>query len=289
MPRSLDVTRQVKLLFFLGGYDLEMVTIRDLLEEQQAVFHDGHLTWGAKASAYRDEIRAAIDRGATPVLIELDNDLDLPTSPATDLLTQHSGPPTRHSLLPPCLLVDHHGARAGADRPTSLHQVFSLLGLPPERWTRHFDLVAANDRGHIRAMLALRPPATRDELIAIRAADRAAQGVRPEDEAAAREAVARRETVASGALTILRLTAQHTSPAADLMEPALGGPGHQNLLVLSPREVNFFGAGPLVQQLNERFPGGWYGGNLPERGFWGHQTASKSEVLSWLREQLGSG
>jgi hypothetical protein len=137
-------------------------------------------------------------------------------------------------------------------------------------------------------MLALRTPATREELNLIRAADRAAQGVRPEDETAAREAIARRQTIAGGALTILRLACQRTSPAADLMEPVLGGPGYRNLLVLSPGEANFFGEGALVLGLNERFPGGWYGGDLPERGFWGRQPADESELLHWLLTRLAA-
>lgn len=45
-----------RLSFFLGGRDLEMVTIRDLLLASgvdSADVHDAELRWGAKASAYR--------------------------------------------------------------------------------------------------------------------------------------------------------------------------------------------------------------------------------------------
>ena len=146
--------------------------------------------------------------------------------------------------------------------------------------------MAANDRGHIRAMLQLRPPATREEMLAIRAADRVAQGVTPADEAAARAAIAIRESCAGGRLTLLRLDSRKTSPAADLMEPALGGPGFENLLVLSPGEINFFGNGGVVLELSEAYPGGWFGGGLPDRGFWGSTKADAESVCTWLSARL---
>ena len=74
-----------------------------------------------------------------------------------------------------CLSINHHGPVAGADAPTALHQVFDLLGLPPEGWTRRMELVAANDRGHVAAMRHI--GAGLEEIREIRAADRAAQGI----------------------------------------------------------------------------------------------------------------
>ncbi|MGH9893393.1 MAG: hypothetical protein ACREA0_15670 [bacterium] len=130
-----DITRREhdRLVFFLGGTDLEMLTIRTLLEETiPGRFHDKHLVWGAKASAYGEEIGEALDAGKTPVLVELEDDVGL----------------DREAVV----ITDHHGERAGSDKPTSLHQIFALLGLPAKRWTRWFDLVAANDRGYIAEM-----------------------------------------------------------------------------------------------------------------------------------------
>ena len=122
------------LVFFLGGSDLEMQTIRALLEETApGHFHDRHLGWGARASAYRQEIGRALSAGLTPVLVELQDDLGLD--------------------LGRVVIVDHHGEHAGSDKPTLLQQIFALLDLPAERWTRWFALVAANDRGHIAEML----------------------------------------------------------------------------------------------------------------------------------------
>lgn len=75
-----------RLVFFLGGRDLEMVTIRALLQAHApTMFHDKGLAWGARASAYQGEIESALAEGKTPVLIELENDLGL--DPAMPLRT----------------------------------------------------------------------------------------------------------------------------------------------------------------------------------------------------------
>jgi len=64
--------------FFLGGQDLEMVTIHQILIENGfSLVHDRSLGWGARASAYRSEIHAALNAGHVPVLIELQDDLGL--------------------------------------------------------------------------------------------------------------------------------------------------------------------------------------------------------------------
>lgn len=242
-----------RLVFFLGGRDLEMLTVRELLEEPGLRFHDKSLAWGAKASDYREEIDNALSAGLTPVLVELGVDIPLPADRVT--------------------VIDHHGRRAGSDLPTSLHQVFDLLQLPGERWSRRFELVAANDRGYIPEMLER--GATPQEIEEIRAADRRVQGVTEEEEAVATAAIAQRREYAQGMLTVVVLSHNRASIVADLLLAELGGPGYENLLVISPEEVNFFGDGDSVRMLDKLFPGGWLGGALPERGFWGRRGACK--------------
>jgi hypothetical protein len=154
-----------------------------------------------------------------------------------------------------------------------LEQVFDLLRLPSSRWTRWFALVAANDRGHVRAMLELDPPATAAELQQIRAADRGAQGITLQQEQEATAAIAHARLLAGGALTVVDLPHDRTAAVADQLEPALGGCGYENLLVYSPNQVNFFGRGQVIERLVGQFPGSWFGGDLPDRGFWGHQAA----------------
>ncbi len=252
--------------FFLGGHDLEMLTIRELLVREVPADRmiDKGLAWGAKASDYRRELGQALDRGFRPVLIELEIDLPLERSRIA--------------------VVDHHGGRAGKDRPTSLHQVFDLLGLPQERWTRWFDLVAANDRGYIPAMVEI--GATRDEIIRVRAADRAAQGITAEQEAQGERAIAGAQCLAGGRLTVIGLSHDRTAAVADRLAPELGGSGFENLLILGRDSVHFFGAGRLVLSLNQAFPGGWSGGSLPDRGFWGHPVPAR-DALDHLLNRIG--
>ena len=255
----MNQTRPEQLVFFLGGHDLEMLTIRGLLEQHApGRFHDRGLGWGARASSYRGEILAALVAGATPVLIELEDDLGLPDGTL--------------------FIADHHGARAGKEAPTALHQVFRLLALPPEGWTRWFDLVAANDRGYIPALRQI--GASAREIADIRTADRRAQGITQADEDAAEQAVRHLELDAGGALTVVALAHARTATVTDRLHPALGGPGYRNLLVLAPGEANFFGEGRIVAALATKFPTAWYGGALPDQGFWGHQcdTAEQGNI-----------
>lgn len=225
-----------KRLFCLGGHDLEMLTIKQLLEEQAQRVLDKQLHWGATASAYQMEIEHALQQSITPVLIELQNDLKLDIGKV--------------------IFIDHHGPQAGATQPTALHQVFDLLRLPASLWTRWFELVAANDRGHIPALQALN--ASQAEIIQVRQADRHAQGISCADEIAAQEAIATMNIQADGALNVVYLNHSRTATVTDALNLALGGIGYQNLLVISPQEVNFFGDGQWVKALAQTFPDSWW-------------------------------
>jgi hypothetical protein len=257
-----------RFVFFLGGQDLEMAEIRRLLEETGVPFHDRGLDWGARASAYRQELEAALESGAKPVLVELEDDLGL-------------GPES-------VIHVDHHGERAGPGRAASLHQVFALLDLPPARWTRRLELVAANDRGYVPALRAA--GASPEEVREIRREDRAAQGITHAEEAEAeRAARAAVDARAGGRLGVAHLAHGKTAALVDRLQPEMGGAGPENLLVWSPGEVNFFGSGALVAALDRSFPGGWYGGALPERGFWGHGlpvSGGEAAVERCLEDEL---
>lgn len=231
--------------FFLGGRDLEMREIAQAIRDHapDARLFDKGLAWGARASDYAADIAASVAAGRRPVLVELALDIPLPDD---------------------AVIVDHHGANAGADRPTSLHQVFALLGLPPAAWTRRLELVAANDRGHIREMRSI--GATEEEIAQIRRDDRAAQGVTPDMEAAGEAAIAALETVLDGRARLARLPHARCAVVTDRLDPDDARP----LLVLSPGEINTYGPGPVIAGLDRAFPGGWSGGALPDYGFWGH-------------------
>lgn len=239
-------------LFLLGGHDLEMLEIRRLVGDTlgpKAVLDKG-LPWhAATASAYAREIEAALAAGIVPVLVELRPDL-----PA--------------EVLGRCAIVDHHGPLAGADRPTSIEQVFTLLDLPPDAWTRRLALVAANDRGWIPELRDI--GASPREIALIRAEDRAAQGVTAAEETAAEAALAERETRQGGSLTLVRLPHDRTSPVFDRLALEAAPAPPPDTLVIGPNELNFSGRGSRVLALDGTFPDGWSGGALPARGFWGH-------------------
>jgi len=211
-----DRPRPERLTFFLGGRDLEMVTIRELLEEHApGRFHDRGLLWGARASAYRAEIERCLKRGGTPALVELENDLDLDRTRMVE--------------------IDHHGTAAGAEAATALEQVFNFLGLPRERWDRWLELVAANDRAYLPGLAQV--GATPEEMRRVRSADRAAQGISQAEEEQAAEAARRLEVRAGGSLHLARLPHARTAALVDRLQRELGGPGFRNLVVLSRGEV----------------------------------------------------
>lgn len=258
-------TDAAQLVFFLGGQDLEMKEIRSLLERHAPDrFHDRCLRWGARTSAYRNEIEACLAAGRVPVLVELEDDLGLDGERA--------------------LVVDHHGKNAGRDAKTALEQVFHLLGIGEEEWTRWSTLVAANDRAYLSGLADV--GATREEMLRVRAADRAAQGVTDDEERQAAAAAAGLDVRSGGRLTVARLPSARTSPLVDRLRPELGGPGFETLVVLSPGEVNVFAPGDVVRALDKAFPGGWYGGALPDSGFWGRQDSGE-DVVSFLEDRLG--
>ena len=70
-------------VFLLGGYDLEMVEIRKILESNKLTISPKNLTWGAKLSSYRDEFNDT----TTFIGIELTRDI---------------GPPAKY------IEIDHH-------------------------------------------------------------------------------------------------------------------------------------------------------------------------------------
>lgn len=248
--------------FFLGGQDLEMQEIARLIRRAapDAPLHDKALGWGARVSDYAAEIADALATGYRPVLIELKLDRPVPGM---------------------AVIVDHHGPAAGQDRPTSLHQIFDLLGLPAGGWSRRMELVAANDRGHIAAMRAM--GATADEIAAIRREDRAAQGITAGMEEAGERAIANLEHWLDGRVLVARLSHARCAVVTDRLDPDESRP----LVVLSPAEVNIFGPGAVISALNQEILGGWYGGALPTRGYWGHAAPLPDEAV--LQQALMSG
>lgn len=258
------MTKDRSSLFFLGGADLEMQEIRKLLAEQGLgrAIRDKHLAWGACASDYEAEIRQALSEGHRPVLIELTP--DLPEEP----------------VLKGCVLIDHHGERAGSDMPSSLRQLFDLLHLGEEHWTRWREFVSINDVDHIRGLKAY--GASDAEIRQVRDADRQAQGVTRETEQLSGQAI----QSASGDKTFLvvKTEAETSSAIMDFLDPVYGGADPENTLVLMPGKLAFYGEGRFVGALKD-LSGCWYGGGLPERGYWGVADPD-GKVLEEVRHRL---
>ncbi|GAB4192314.1 MAG: hypothetical protein Tsb002_21910 [Wenzhouxiangellaceae bacterium] len=250
--------------YFLGGRDLEMLTIRELLEQHQAPYSDKALTWGASASDYRQAIEDCLARGDTPVLVELE--LDLPID--ADRI----------------VVIDHHGERAGADMPSSLRQVFQRLGRPEQEWTRRLRLVDANDREHIRGLQ--KEQASHREITDIRRQDWRAQGISDAIVEATRETLAEQRPDRTG-LWLITLPHDHAGIAADLGLTVFGGPGYQAMCVFSPNEINLYGPGELITTMKAQFPDSWMGGGLPHQGFWGLQrNRHAADIEDLVRARL---
>lgn len=215
-----------------------------MLETLNLSFSDKHLTWGAKLSSYSEELNR-LPAGVIPVFIELNLDQ---TPPAGSVI------------------IDHHNQSAGMEKSTSIEQFAELLGISLTRWQK---LIAANDRGWIPELL--RAGASPEEIASIRAYDRKCQGVTEEEESAAK--AISESFVSSGKLDVLIIHLIHTSPYVDQLYGKC-----ENLLIITPQTVNFFGWGEIVEKLGREFPGSWYGGNLPETGFWGVEMTNLEEV-----------
>lgn len=181
------------LLFVLGGWDLEMETIRDLLERHKYPFFDERLSWDkADVRMYVDRMDAVFNQYDEIYGIELKND---------------SG----RKLPPNYKLIDHHNEYS--DRKSALEQVAEIIGV---RLTDYEKLVAANDRGYIPAME--KAGASKEQIAEIRQKDRAAQGVTPEDEKAAEEAIKYHLTTI-GDLRIVQTSSPRFSPVCDRLYP----------------------------------------------------------------------
>ena len=175
-----------KKVFFLGGSDLEMQSIKELLEQEAIIYVDKELRWGAKLSSYQKELEEFKEH--TIYGIELIEDII---------------PPKNYHK------IDHHNALS--HKPSSLFQVLKLLGKKP---TREQELISANDVGHIEAMKCM--GATPEEIANIRKRDRQMQGVRAKEEQIAIEEL--KQIKKEHGIYLLRTSLTHFSPIVDRFE-----------------------------------------------------------------------
>lgn len=279
-----------ELLFILGGHDGEMEVIAQLLALCGIRFQQPRRGWGDHRYTEAD---LGLESGEHKVVYFVEC-----------LSTPKRNGEFRYEI------IDHHGELAG--RPASIIQTITVLrneakksleenarkmikpsqlalqvlevlqNLSPatRRW---FELVAANDAGYIPAMRGL--GATDQEVVAIRAFDRQAQGITVEQEQEALHAVD--QSVSAGRLRIVKMSHSKTAPVCDQLHGR-----YDQLLILSGNgEVNFFGDGALCVFLKEKF-GGWNGGSglgiVGQKAFWGGQTSKQTEVTALIEEYLAA-
>lgn len=205
-------------LFLLGGHDLEMLTIKQLLDGKDGcVVLDKNLRWdNALLSAYQDSMALYPDSDIYGV--ELQEDITVPAN-------YHR--------------IDHHNDYAC--KPSVLEQVAEMMGVALNHYQQ---LVAANDKGYIPAMQAL--SASDEEIADIRRRDREAQGVSETDEQMAELSV-KDHSSRHGSLWVVRSLTPRFSPICDRLYP------YQRLLIYTDSEWVFYGEGKaeLVDLLGE--------------------------------------
>ena len=202
-------TDRPQTLFLLGGHDLEMNTIKQMLGHRaDCEIADKDLAWNnALLSAYSKELEewSKFDRIYG---IELRTDIHVPDN---------------------YYCIDHHNNLE--NMPSSLEQTAMIVGV---RLNRHQQLVAANDRGYIPGMQAI--SASEKEIAEIRRQDREAQGISNADELLAEESIAQHLKRYPNLCVVKSLTT-HFSAICDRLYP------YQRLIIYTDDEWVFYGEG----------------------------------------------
>lgn len=245
-----------KIIFLFGGHDLEMCTIKELLCEQGIRYFDAGLRWdNAQVSAYAQVLKQYGDCPDWTIYgVELGTDISLPCN---------------------YKVIDHHNENR--DKPSALEQVAEILGVTLDRYQQ---LVAANDKGYIKAMKCAIPNVTDAEMNDIRLKDRRAQGVTDTDERLAQMAInVNKEDC--GELVIVKALSPKFSLISDLVYP------YDNLLIYMDDRWCFYGkkTNRIRQLFGQETKEGYlyYGGDVAE-GYVGLKEgiASKEEVQSMV-------
>jgi len=221
-------------VFLLGGYDLEMVEIKQLLINLGIRFHDKRLHWNnAKLSAYKRNL----NNEEHFVGIELQSDIELPAN---------------------YTLIDHHNEKSPS--PSAIEQVATMLNL---QLIRDQQLVAANDKGYIPAMEQMH--ATKEEIADIRKRDREAQGITEQDEKLAIESINHYKQQEGGTIIIKSLTSKFAA-ITDFLYP-----NYESLLIHTNTELTYYGLNSrkLIKQFDGNLvTGSIYSGGSAD-GYWG--------------------
>ena len=245
---------KTKSIFLLGGRDLEMEKIKELLlqegyQEGENLF-DRKLDWGAKLSAYRDILDADADNDVTIYGIELLEDV---------------APPANYHA------IDHHNDKS--DRPASLLQVLRLLEREP---SREEHLIAANDTGHIAMMRCI--GASDEEIDRIRAKERRIHGITQYDEKQAREEIA--QGVYEHGIFVVRSSLSSAVAISDFCDK-------RPLLVLGSRGMMFYAQKGLIERVSKAFASEIEAGDaFHGQGYFGFDQAYLASLTPQQRSVL---
>ena len=194
-------------IFLLGGKDLEMITIKELLEKQGEIYFSKDLFWNnATLNHYENELNKYGDNYDYIIYgIELRGETNYKNYK----------------------LIDHHNEIQ--NEPSALEQVAEILSI---KLTRYENLVSANDKGYIPAMITL--GATSKEINAIRRKDRECQGVTETEELLAKESIINHK-IEIDDLIIIKSLSSKFSPICDYLFP------YKKLLIYTASELVYYG------------------------------------------------
>jgi len=262
-------------LWVVPSNDLEAQTIIEMLERNGENYVVTGQTWGASWEGLEPEIRKEVEKaikaGNKVYGIELQGNVN------------------------GVINIDHHtyGKDDRSNPKSSIEQVAEILGV---ELSLDEKFVAANDKGFIPAMeklgeeLGISKEDLQQIIDNIRMRDRLAQGVSMEQEVEAQEAVEALGEINGRKEYILVDNLPH-SKTSTITDRLYGK--YENLLVISTDgETNFYGKTEIIEILNEKFPGGWSGGQLDKgNGFWGgyaDQAAIKQVVEEAINKEKQS-
>ena len=258
-------------LFVTPRNDGEAVAIIEMLEKNGEQFLVTGQAWGASWDGLEEDIKEKIEKakqdGIEVIGVELQGDSHGATN------------------------IDHHvyGEDDRSNPKASIEQVADKIGA---QLTLEERFVAANDKGYIPAMEKLGEElgitgADLETIIQnVRMKDRMAQGITLEQEEQAKAAIEPLGDLAAKR-SYIEINLPHSKTAT--VTDRLYGKYDELLIISGDGESNFYGSTETINMLNEKFPGGWSGGQLDqENGFWGgyvDQNALREALREYMDEK----